>query len=104
VIREGCALSNDTDAAVGPLSRPPWRQPPSGWAAAGLKTPSWGSLDERAFFNDKPRPGAAQRPKCRRTSDYSVRWVRRSKKDRLPGGAAEPTAQVRQAARYLLRL
>ena len=49
------------------------------------------ALDERAFFTDKPetRPGRFQCPKCRRTGDYSIRWVRRTKKDRLPPGADE---------------
>ena len=28
-------------------------------------------------------------PRCRRTNEYSVRWVRRTKKDRLPPGADE---------------
>ena len=65
------------------------------------------SLDERAFFNDKPetRQGSYQCPKCRRTSDYSVRWVRRSKKDRLPGGADEADrAKFAKLRDYLLRL
>ena len=46
-------------------------------------------LDERAFFTEKSetRPGSYQCPKCRRTSEYSVRWVRRTKKDRLPPNA-----------------
>ena len=44
------------------------------------------ALDERAFFNDKPetRVGRYECPKCHRSNDYSIRWVRRSKKDRLP--------------------
>ena len=48
-------------------------------------------MDERAFFTEKPetRQARYQCPKCRRTGDYSVRWVRRTKKDRLPGGADE---------------
>ena len=65
------------------------------------------SLDERAFFNDKPetRQGRYQCPKCRRTNDYSVRWVRRSKKDRLPGGADEADrAKFAKLRDYLLRL
>jgi hypothetical protein len=65
------------------------------------------SLDERAFFNDKPetRQGRYQCPKCRRTSDYSIRWVRRSKKDRLPGGADEADrAKFAKLRDYLLRL
>lgn len=47
------------------------------------------SLDERAFFSEKPetRQGRFQCPKCRRTSEYAIRWMRRTKKDRLPANA-----------------
>ncbi|MGE3510838.1 MAG: hypothetical protein AB7N65_18345 [Vicinamibacterales bacterium] len=64
-------------------------------------------LDERALFNDKPetRTGRYQCPRCRRTSDYSIRWVRRSKRDRLPAGAsAEDRAKFSKLRDYLLRL
>jgi hypothetical protein len=49
------------------------------------------SLDERAFFFDKNenRNERLSCPRCRRTNEYSVRWVRRTKKDRLPPGADE---------------
>ena len=49
------------------------------------------SLDERAFFSEKPetRPGRFQCPKCRRTNEYAIRWMRRIKKDRLPSNADE---------------
>lgn len=49
------------------------------------------ALDERAFFSDKPesRIERLSCPRCRRTNDYAVRWVRRTKKDRLPPGADE---------------
>lgn len=65
------------------------------------------ALDERAFFNEKPetRTGRYACPKCRRTNDYSVRWVRRSKKDRLPQGADEnDRARFAKLRDYLLRL
>ena len=65
------------------------------------------ALDERAFFTDKPetRPGRFQCPKCRRTSEYSIRWVRRTKKDRLPPGADErDRARFAKLRNYLLRL
>ncbi len=44
------------------------------------------SLDERAFFTDRQetRQGKYTCPKCRRTNEYPIRWVRRAKKDRLP--------------------
>src|ERR687890_1906736 len=65
------------------------------------------ALDERAFFNEKPetRTGRYQCPKCRRTGEYSIRWVRRTKKDRLPPGADEvDRAKFAKLRDYLLRL
>src|ERR671921_2990792 len=65
------------------------------------------SLDERAFFTDRPesRQGRYTCPKCRRTNDYSVRWVRRVKKDRLPSGADDgDRARFAKLRDYLLRL
>ena len=65
------------------------------------------ALDERAFFNEKPetRPGRFQCPKCRRTNDYSIRWVRRAKKDRPPAGADEQDrAKFAKVRDHLLRL
>ena len=49
------------------------------------------ALDERSFFSDRNenRPERLMCTKCRRTNEYSVRWVRRTKKDRLPPGADE---------------
>jgi transcription elongation factor Elf1 len=65
------------------------------------------ALDERAFFNEKPeqRPGRFACPRCRRTNDYQIRWVRRTKKDRLPAGAGEPDrARFAKLRDHLLRL
>ncbi len=65
------------------------------------------SLDERAFFTDRQemRTGKYACPKCRRTNDYSVKWVRRVKKDRLPPGADEgDRARFAKLKDYLLRL
>ena len=65
------------------------------------------SLDERAFFNEKPetRQGRFACPKCRRSNDYTIRWVRRVKKDRLPQGAGEQDrAKYAKLRDYLLRL
>ena len=65
------------------------------------------ALDERAFFTEKPETKQAryQCPKCRRTGDYSVRWVRRTKKDRLPAGAGEEDrAKFAKLRDYLLRV
>ena len=65
------------------------------------------ALDERAFFNERPetRPGRYTCPKCRRTGDYSIRWVRRAKKDRLPPGPNdEDRAKFAKLRDYLLRV
>jgi hypothetical protein len=65
------------------------------------------ALDERAFFIDRPetRQGRYQCPKCRRTADYNIRWVRRLKKDKLPAGADErDRAKFAKLRNYLLRL
>jgi len=65
------------------------------------------AFDERALFNEKPetRPGRYQCPRCKRTNEYPVRWVRRTKKDRLPGGADETDrAKFAKLRNYLLRL
>jgi hypothetical protein len=65
------------------------------------------AFDERAFFNEKAetRTGKYRCPKCQRTNDYSIRWVRRAKKDRLPAGADEnDRAKFNKLRDYLLRL
>lgn len=64
-------------------------------------------LDERAFFTERPetRQGRYQCPKCRREGEYSIRWMRHSKKDRLPPGAnEEDRAKFAKLRDYLLRL
>lgn len=65
------------------------------------------AFDERAFFSEKPetRPARFQCPKCRRTGEYSIRWVRRSKKGAPPSGADEgDRAKFAKLRDYLLRL
>jgi transcription elongation factor Elf1 len=65
------------------------------------------ALDERAFFTDRPetRQGRYQCPRCQRTNDYAIRWVRRSKKDRPPANAnEEDRAKFAKLRDYLLRL
>jgi hypothetical protein len=65
------------------------------------------ALSERDLFTDRPetRPGRFQCPKFRRTNEYSIRWVRRAKKDRLPPGADEADrAKFAKLRDYLLRL
>lgn len=65
------------------------------------------ALDERAFFSEKPevRQGRYTCPRCRRTNEYSIRWVRRTKKDRLPPGAADADrARFAKLRDHLLRV
>ena len=65
------------------------------------------AIDESAFFTERAesRQGRYTCPKCRRTNDYSIRWVRRSKKDRPPAGADEhDRAKFAKLRDYLLRL
>jgi DNA-directed RNA polymerase subunit RPC12/RpoP len=65
------------------------------------------AFDERSVFNEKPenRNGRYQCPRCKRTNDYSVRWVRRTKKDQLPGRSDEiDRAKFEKLRSYLLRV
>jgi hypothetical protein len=49
------------------------------------------ALDERDFFNDRSetRTDRLTCPRCRRTGEYKMRWVVRTRKDRVPPGADE---------------
>lgn len=65
------------------------------------------ALDERAFFTEKSetRPASYQCPKCRRTNEYSIRWMRRTKKPQPPGNATDADrAKYAKLRDYLLRL
>src|SRR5689334_2365879 len=65
------------------------------------------ALDERTLFTEKAetRTGRYQCPKCHRTNEYRIRWVRRSKRDRLPPGADDADrAKFAKLRDYLLRL
>ncbi len=65
------------------------------------------ALDERAFFSERPetRPARYLCPRCRRTAEYGIRWVRRSKLARPPAGADEhDRAKFAKLRDYLLRL
>lgn len=64
-------------------------------------------LDERAFFTEKPetRQARYQCPKCRRTGEFRIRWVRRLKRQNPPPGAdATDRAKFAKLRDYLLRL
>ena len=65
------------------------------------------ALEERDFFTDRQetRAGRYTCPKCHRTNEYNVRWVRRVKKDRLPPRADDhDRARFAKLRDYLLRL
>jgi len=65
------------------------------------------ALDERALFTQKAetRPGRYQCPRCRRTGDYTIRWVRHLKKEKLPAGADDnDKARFAKLRDYLLRV
>jgi uncharacterized protein YbaR (Trm112 family) len=49
------------------------------------------AIAERDFFHERreTRPASFTCPRCRHRDDYDVRWVRRTKKDRIPPGADE---------------
>src|SRR5437868_9396072 len=49
------------------------------------------ALDERYFFNNRNETRTDQLtcPRCKRVNDYQMRWVVRTRKDRVPPGADE---------------
>jgi hypothetical protein len=49
------------------------------------------SLDERDFFNNRneTRIDKLTCPRCKRVNEYQMRWVIRTRKDRIPPGADE---------------
>jgi hypothetical protein len=64
-------------------------------------------VDERQFFTEKPeqRPGRYQCPQCRRTNDYSVRWIRRTRKSQVPAGAdARDRSMFEKVKDHLVRV
>jgi DNA-directed RNA polymerase subunit RPC12/RpoP len=65
------------------------------------------ALNEREFFHEKPetRPATLNCPKCRHRDEYQVRWIRRTKKDRIPSGADERDRALFGKLRdYLIRV
>ena len=64
-------------------------------------------LQERDFFTERPemRPANYACPRCGRRNDYQVRWLRRTKKDRIPSGADErDRAMYAKLKDYLIRV
>ena len=63
------------------------------------------SFDEKAYFQEKPenRPSKLPCPRCKRVNEYSLRWMRRTKrKDKQPQG--EDRAKFEKLRDHLLRL
>src|SRR5579862_9392030 len=66
-----------------------------------------GLMDERDFFTERAesRPAHYTCPRCKRQNEYHVRWMRRSKKPRLPPGAdARDRALYAKLRDYLIRI
>ncbi len=64
-------------------------------------------MDEKAFFNESPttRTATLNCPYCRTPDTYELRWLLRTKKDRLPGGADErDRARFQKAQSYMVLL
>ncbi len=64
-------------------------------------------MEEREFFDeqDETVPAQIYCPKCRTTSEYAVRWRRRTKKAALPARADErDRARWAKARNYRVRL
>jgi ssDNA-binding Zn-finger/Zn-ribbon topoisomerase 1 len=64
-------------------------------------------MDERDFYTEKPETKQATYscPKCRQSSEFSIRWLRRTKKGAIPRGASEfDRAKFAKARDYLVRI
>jgi len=65
------------------------------------------ALDERDFFNNRneTRVDKLACPRCKRTNEYQMRWVVRTRKDRLPPGAdARDRALFDKLRDYMIRI
>ena len=64
-------------------------------------------MHEREFFDERPETKTATYtcPRCRYRGDYQVRWIRRTRKARLPRGAGErDRALFAKLRNYLVRV
>jgi len=64
-------------------------------------------MDERAFYKESQttKPAILHCPFCRGSETYSLRWLVRTKVDRLPGQADErDRAKFKKAASYMVLL
>ena len=65
------------------------------------------ALDERDFFNSRneTRTDKLSCPRCKRVNDYQMRWVVRTRKDRIPPGAdARDRALYAKLRDYMIRV
>ena len=65
------------------------------------------ALNERDCFVEKQetRPASLTCPRCRRRHDYQLRWVRRTKKERMPpGGDERDRAMFAKLRDYMIRV
>ena len=64
-------------------------------------------MDERDFYTEKPETKKARYtcPKCRESSEFDVRWLRRTRKREIPRGASDfDRAKFAKARDYLVRV
>ena len=65
------------------------------------------SMEERDFFDERTekKPATLNCPYCRTSESYDLRWMVRTKKDRIPGGADErDRARFQKAQSYMVLL
>ncbi len=65
------------------------------------------ALDERDFFSNKneTRTDTLICPRCEGVNDYQMRWVVRTRKDRIPSGADERDRSLFAKLRdYMIRV
>jgi hypothetical protein len=65
------------------------------------------ALDERDFFNSRneTRTDKLSCPRCKRVNEYQMRWVVRTRKDRIPNGADErDRAMFAKLRDYMIRV
>jgi hypothetical protein len=64
-------------------------------------------VDERDFFNNRneTRTDSLSCPRCKRVNQYQMRWVVRTKKERIPAGANERDRALYAKLRdYMIRV
>ncbi|MEZ5403385.1 MAG: hypothetical protein R2729_27135 [Bryobacteraceae bacterium] len=62
-------------------------------------------MDERAYYRESEttKPARLTCPTCREAGEYPLRWLVRTKKDRLPGGGDErDRAKFAKAQSYMV--